>query len=114
GWIAVDPAGYVYVLGGTDSFHFPTTPGAFQPHFGGGAGDGFVAKLDPTGSSLIYATYLGGGGGDGPGGFVIDAAGDAYVGGGTCSRNFPVTPSAFQTKLVGGKGGCRAFPGPYD
>ncbi len=114
--LAVDAAGDAYVAGFTGSLHFPTTPGAFQPHLKGGTvlGDAFVAKLDPTGSSLIYATYLGGGGSDGPGGVAIDAAGDAYVGGVTCSRDFPVTPGAFQTKNAGGTGGCRAFPGPFD
>jgi hypothetical protein len=71
---AVDSAGNMYVTGVTDS-SLPTTPGAFQTAGSGGA---FVAKLNPTGTALIYATYLGNGG-DGGTGIAVDAAGDAYV-----------------------------------
>jgi hypothetical protein len=71
---AVDSAGDVYVTGVTDS-GLPTTPGAFQTSGSGGA---FVAKLNPTGTALIYVTYLGNGG-DGGTGIAVDAAGDAYV-----------------------------------
>src|SRR5207302_7401179 len=95
--LALDAAGNVYVYWLAAEQRFPTTPGAFQPHFGGGSTDALVAKLDPTGSSLIYAAYLGGGGDEIPFHMAVDAAGDAYVGGFTCSRNFPVTPGAFQT-----------------
>jgi hypothetical protein len=58
--IAVDGAGNAYVSGFTTSTDFPTTPGAFQTTPGGGRRnlDGFVTKLDPTGSALIYSTYL--------------------------------------------------------
>jgi hypothetical protein len=72
--IAVDASGAAYVTGETWSFDFPTTPGAFQPQYGGGwcgpwpyvepCPDAFVAKLNPSGSALVYATYLGGTGGD--------------------------------------------------
>src|SRR5207249_9881151 len=63
--IAVDAAGNAYVAGRTNSLNFPTTPGAFQPNFGGCPEltcfeNAFVTKLDPTGSALIYSTYLGG------------------------------------------------------
>jgi len=112
--LALDAAGDVYVAGLTLSLRFPTTPGALQPHFGGGRTDAFVAKLDPTGSSLIYATYLGGGGDDLPIGIAIDAAGDAYVGGFTCSPNLPVTRGAFQTENAGGRTLCWVVPGPSD
>jgi hypothetical protein len=70
----VDSAGDIYVTGQTDS-SLPTTAGAFQTSGSGGA---FVAKLNPTGSGVIYATYLGNGG-DGGTGIAVDAAGDAYV-----------------------------------
>jgi hypothetical protein len=112
--LALDPAGDVFVDGLTYEQHFPTTPGAFQPHFGGGATDAYVAKLDPTGSSLIYGTYLGGGGDDFATNIAIDAAGDVYVGGNTCSRNFPVTPGAFQTSNAGGTTVCWVIRGPGD
>ena len=55
--IAVDAEGNAYVTGTTESLGFPTTPGAFKTNDFGGA---FVTKLDPTGSTLIYSTYLSG------------------------------------------------------
>ena len=57
--IAVDEAGNTYVTGNTASGDFPTTAGAFDPGYNGG-GDSFVVKLNATGSSLLFATFLGG------------------------------------------------------
>ena len=111
--IAVDSANAIYVSGGTTSPDFPLA-NAFQATSGGGQ-DAFVAKLAANGASLAYSTYLGGSCG-GPGqpeqanGIAVDAAGNAYVVGVTCSMNFPlVTPlqtghgggllDAFVTKL---------------
>jgi len=106
--IAVDSAGSAYVTGQTWSSNFPTTPGAFQPVSGGGnGGDAFVTKLDPTGSALVYSTYLGGNSGDAGQGIAVDAAGNAYVTGRTESLNFPTTPTAFQ--LSRGCCGADAF-----
>ena len=120
--IAVDTAGNAYVTGVTMSADFPTTPGAFQrvplvaaaasaatsPDVFGdvfgdvrGAGspaqDAFVAKLDPTGSALVYATYLSGTNADSGTAIAVDAAGNAYVTGFTASANFPTTTGALQT-----------------
>jgi hypothetical protein len=94
--IAVDRAGNAYVIGSTFSTDFPVTPGAFQMTSGGGQ-DAFVTELDPSGSALVYSTYLGGGSFDSGYGIAVDAAGNAYVVGTTGSTNFPVTPGAFQT-----------------
>jgi hypothetical protein len=107
GGIAVDGAGNAYVSGSTQSTNFPTTPGAFQATFKGGFGDAFVTKLDPTGSTLVYSTYLGGSDSDRGSGIAgssiaIDGAGNAYVSGGTQSTDFPTTPGAFQTTFNGG------------
>ncbi len=98
----VDSAGNVYVTGWTNSTDFPTTPGAFQITSGGDI-DAFVTKLNPTGSALVYSTYLGGSGSEGSEGFLIavDSADNAYVTGETTSTNFPTTPGAFQTTLSG-------------
>jgi hypothetical protein len=95
--IAVDAAGNAYVTGFTDSLDFPTTAGAFQPTLGGfGFNDAFVMKFNPTGSALVYSTYLGGRGGDEGLGIAVDAAGNAYVTGDTGSTDFPTTAGAFQ------------------
>ncbi|HEV8130970.1 MAG TPA: SBBP repeat-containing protein, partial [Acidobacteriota bacterium] len=86
--IAVDINGNAYVTGVTDSRNFPVQS-AFQATYGGGDGDGFVAKLNPSGSALVYSTYLGGSGLDGSVGLAVDKDGSAYVTGGTNSTNFP-------------------------
>lgn len=90
--IAVDPQGSAYITGTTDNPTFPTTPGAFKTTipFGGGA---FVSKLDPTGSTLVYSTYLGGGFGTRGLGIAVDSAGNAHVTGTTSSTDFPLVNS---------------------
>jgi len=94
--IAVDSAGNAYVTGATGSADFPTM-NPLQPTFGGGYDDAFVSKLNPTGSQLVYSTYLGGSGPDAGLGIAVEGAHNAYITGGTSSTNFPVTPGAFQT-----------------
>ena len=111
--VALDSANNAYVTGGTDSTNFPATVGALQTTYGGNnapincnfsffthCGDGFVAKLNSTATALSYATYLGGNGADFTNAIEIDAAGDAYVTGGTDSTNFP-TVNALQTSFLG-------------
>ena len=102
--IAVDGAGNAYVVGQTFSSNFPTTAGAFQTSFGGGYGDAFLTKLNPTGSALVYSTYLGGTGEDDGSGISVDADGNAYVAGFTQSADFPATAGAFQKTFGGGYG----------
>jgi hypothetical protein len=85
--IAVDSAGNAYVTGQTESEDFPTV-NPLQPTAGGG-GDAFVAKINPTGSALIYSTYLGGNNYDLASAIVVDSSGNAYVTGATYSTNFP-------------------------
>ena len=92
--IAVDGNGNAYVAGVTDSPDFPTTEDAIGPTLNG-LSDAFVVKLDPSGSSLVYATYLGGSGRDDGEEIAIDAAGGMYVTGLTTSPDFPTTPRAF-------------------
>jgi hypothetical protein len=99
--VAVDTLGNAYVAGQT-SGNFPVTPDAFQPVFRGGVifrnSDAFVSKLGPDGS-LIYSTFLGGGGGDGANAVAIDQIGDAYVTGFTTSPDFPTTIGALQRTM---------------
>jgi hypothetical protein len=100
--IAVDSAGSAYVVGGTDSTNFPTTPGAFDRIFGGGGSDNFVTKLSADGSALVYSTYLGGSGWEEEYiAIAIDSSGNAYVTGGTNSTDFPTTPGAYRTSGSG-------------
>lgn len=108
--IAVDSSGNVYVTGFTASPDFPVA-NPYQLSAGGGSGDAFVARLNESGSALVYSTYLGGGGQDIGFGVAVDQTGNAYVTGETESNNFPtVTPlqatyggavDAFVTKLSG-------------
>jgi len=94
--IAVDPAGNVYVAGWTNSTNFPVTTGVVQSRAGGGR-DAFVAKIDGSGSRLVYSTFLGGGGQDVATGLAIDASGNAYISGNTTSTSFPVYHAAQST-----------------
>jgi len=99
--IDVDPTGAAYMTGRTFSEDFPTTPGALDTSYNGGV-DAFVAKLAPSGGSLVYSTYLGGSGREDGTGIAVDAAGSAYVTGETASAGFPTTPAALDTSHNGG------------
>ena len=120
GGIAVDPSGNLYITGGTNFLGVvgpagelafplvnalqtcldftnhttcPTNPNAL---------DAFVAKINPNvvgTASLVYSTYLGGGGDDTGIAIAVDGSGDAYVTGKTDSTDFPVTTGAFQLCL---------------
>ena len=107
--LAIDAGGNAYITGSTTSTVFPITPGAVQPTCTGcnlGRSDAFVTKLNPTGSALIYSTYLGGSVDEVGQGIAVDTAGNAYVTGRTESGTgnsvlFPTTPGAFQTVSLG-------------
>jgi hypothetical protein len=97
--IAVDGSGSVYIAGYTDLASFQTTtlgtPSPNTDHV-------FIAKLDPTGSNLIYADYIGGNSYDYGLALALDSAKEVYVTGSTQSSNFPVV-NAYQSQQ----------PGPY-
>jgi len=87
--ITVDGAGDAYVTGITTSAAFPlVTPLQGGP---GGNGDGFVSKLNPTGSALLFSTYLGGGSFDEGLAIALDQSNNVLVAGVTASANFPTT-----------------------
>lgn len=105
GSIAVDRAGHIYVGGKTSSLDFPLllpTQTALR-----GESDGFVIKLDPAGSSLLFSTYLGGGAIENEGtdervtGLAVDRDGVIYVTGSTAGGNFPII-LPFQSGFGGG------------
>lgn len=104
---ALDAGGNVYVTGNAGSSTFPCTAGAFDTTSNGGF-DGFVFKLNAAGSSLLYCTFLGGGGNDYGYSIAADAAGCAYVAGKTESSGFPVTAGAYDTTHNGSFDGFAA------
>ena len=90
--MTTDTAGNIYVVGSTTSADFPTTPRTFQPiHAVGVPGnqDAFVAKLDPTGTKLLWSTYLGGDQDDAASAIGLDSQGNVFVAGLTNSTSFP-------------------------
>ena len=95
--IAVDRGGNAYVTGSTTSTNFPTL-NPLQATNGGG--DVFLSKINPTGSALVYSTYLGGSGGDVGNAVAVDGSGNAYVTGWTQSIDFPIANS-LQASLGG-------------
>ena len=92
GGIAVDGSGNAYVTGFTASSNFPTANPLDSSL--GGVTDAFVAKLNNTGSTLVYSTYLGGARRDGGSGISLNGS-DVYVTGFTESADFPTTTGAF-------------------
>ncbi len=103
--IALDTLGNIYVTGATVSQDFPIAAAAFQATYGGGNNDAFVTKMNPTGSALLYSSYLGGTQTDNGTGIGVDTSGSAYVSGQTCSTDFPVS----NPEQAGPGGNCDAF-----
>ena len=99
--IAVDALGDAYVTGLTASNGQFPLKAALQPTFGGGGQDAFVSELNPSGSALVYSTFLGGNLADAGTGIAVDESEHAYVTGQTASPNFP-TASPTQIALGGG------------
>ncbi len=107
--IAVDSSGDAYVTGQTSSTSFPVQS-ALQHTYGGGATDAFVTKLTPTGSALVYSTFLGGGANDVATAIALDEGNNAYVTGQTGSTNFPTaSPTQSLLNVTGGSGFNDAF-----
>jgi uncharacterized protein (TIGR03437 family) len=97
--VALGSAGEVYLTGVTSSSSFPVTAGAMQTSFPGGSlggSAGYVAELSALGSSLEYATFLGGPITT-PYAIVVDAAGNAWVGGASGDADLPPAADGYQT-----------------
>lgn len=112
--VAVDAAGGVTLVGGTDSSNFPVQ-NAYQSSLANPIGAGFVTRLNPNGSALTFSTYLNGnssqfGFGDWVNAVAVDASGSAYVTGITDSRTFPTTANAYQRAV----GAVNAFISKFD
>lgn len=93
--ITVDGNGFAYLTGRVDDTFLNPTPGALQGSFAGSS-DVFVTKLNPSGTRVVFTTYLGGTTFDDGYGIAVDSQGNVYVTG-TAGANFPTTPGAFQT-----------------
>jgi uncharacterized repeat protein (TIGR01451 family) len=96
--IAVDSTGIAYVVGETDSDQasFPNGVGfgllTSSDNTHNGAIDGFVAGVNPTGSALVFASYIGGIANDRARAIAVDEAGDIFITGDTeaNSVSFPI------------------------
>jgi len=105
--IVVDPAGNVYVASEVESIHFPTTEGAFDTTFNPLSDpemdDIAVFKLDPSGSTLIFSTFVGGSSFETQNctgkTIAVDSEGYVYVSGNSASSDFPTTKGAYDTSL---------------
>lgn len=105
--IAIDGSGNAYVGGETDANNFPNTPGTIQLGFGG-VSDGFVTKLNSTGTTTLFSTYLGGSSPDNVTAVALDSSNNVYVTGVTVSANFP-TKNPIQPACGGGCAADEAF-----
>src|SRR5262249_10199040 len=95
--VALDPSDNIYVFGATTSANYPVSAGAFQTVLKGGT-DLTVTKINPTGSAVLYCTYLGGTGNEnftGGGRLAVDAGGNAYVTEISDSTDYPTTPGVY-------------------
>lgn len=102
--IALDSSNNAYITGWTQTQSFPTTPGALKRTLAPNTQNAFVAKLNASGSSLVYSTFVGINTPipntdpfDRANAIAVDSAGSAYITGQTVSQNYPVTSTAFQT-----------------
>ncbi len=90
--VAIDSAGDLYAAGWTAALNFPIVLAAQAAS--GGSVDAFIVKLNPTGTALLYATYIGGSGDDRAAAIAVNSSGQAYVTGSTASPNFPLAAAA--------------------
>ncbi len=100
----VDSSGDAYLAGASYSTNYPATAGAHDTTRNGSY-DATVAKIDSTGSKLLFATYLGGSSSDYGRGVSVGANDTVYVGGYTYSSDFPTTAGAYRTSRPGGYDG---------
>jgi hypothetical protein len=100
--LVLDGQGNVYVAGETWSANFPTTAGAYDRTYNGGARDAFVSKLSGNLGSLLASTFLGGSDWDSATALALDGQGNVYVAGDTYSTDFPTTAGVYDRAYNGG------------
>jgi hypothetical protein len=115
--VKIDSSGNAIVVGNTDCSDFSTTTGVFQPNYGGAApgtgGDAFIAKINPSGSAFVWASYLGGDQRDVAYDLALDTSNNVYVTGYTSSRDFPVSSTAFQKAIPSNPGSSFLQTSPF-
>ena len=94
--VALDTSGNLYAAGWTEAIDFPIV--LAEQASNAGSADAFIVKLNPTGSALVYATYIGGQGDDRAAAIAVDGSGQAYVTGSTASLNFPLVSPVRSTR----------------
>jgi hypothetical protein len=106
--IEVDANGNACIAGTSWSSNFPTTSGAYDTTSNNIHSNGIVLKLNATGASLVFSSYLGGSGtlGEVLRGLALDPAGNVYIAGDTDSTNYPTTAGAYDTTHSGGGSDC--------
>jgi uncharacterized protein (TIGR03437 family) len=87
--VAVDKAGNTYITGETTSANFPQV-GTNHTQLQGALTYAFVTKINPAGNQILYSTFLGGSSNTRGRAITVDADGNAYIGGVTGARNFPL------------------------
>lgn len=103
-----DNGGNLYSGGTAFDIGYPTTPGAYQITFAAtytpntGNTDVVVTKYNPTGTGLVFSTYLGGKGSEIVTSLIVDASNNLYLYGATGSINFPTTTGAYDNSFNGG------------
>lgn len=96
-----DKDGNIYTGAISFGTGYPTTTGAYQIAFGGGFKDMALSKLNDDGSSLMWATYIGGTGDDYPHSMIVNDNNELHVYGSTYSPDFPTSAGAFDASLNG-------------
>lgn len=96
-----DNLGNIYTAGIFFGTGYPVSTGAFQIPYGGGGQDMGISKLNPDGSNLIWATYIGGNSSDSPQSLVVNNAEELYVFGISSSADYPIATNAFQSSMEG-------------
>lgn len=106
--LALDGADNLYIAGATPSGSFPVTKNAVQGTYpGNGNLSGFLMKLSPDGTKILYSTYLGGSAGESlPYDIALDSSGNIWTAGTTGGgSNFPLSSDALQSTIAGGNDG---------
>jgi len=96
-----DNAGNIYSAGISFGTGYPTTMGAFQTNYAGGSSDIAVNKYNPTGTDMLYATYIGGSNSEYPHSTIVDFNGQLCVYGSSRSSDYPTTNNAIQASHAG-------------